>query len=267
MKSLIASISFLLLPYGIISAANHQNPYKFLSNFVAPREVLPYFVPSLSSSELADVDEEKKEHHHNPSDEGVVARRGRGAFIPTLLFLFAFADGAAASPLNPQAISISGPFFQGWLFRTVDHTRNGSVILIVGSFARGKNRLGFERHRTYDEHYIFCGVDFPGSCYHAHALPAADSVVVTGGGVASVLPFQRESQSNITWEAKGLGAVRLRGESYSANFKLGDLHVELDGKGRRPWAPNTRKGPEGWLGYTSLLPCHYFVHSVGSLCK
>ena len=105
----------------------------------------------------------------------------RGWVPPTLLFLLSSSSSTpvSASPLNPQSISLSGPFFQGWLLRTVDHRVNTSFILIIGSFARnsnqdknkvsthhsdrdndgiGNNRDHSTQRHEYDEHYIFCGL-------------------------------------------------------------------------------------------------------------
>ena len=47
----------------------------------------------------------------------------------------------------------------------------------------------------------------------------------------------------------------------------GGARIAATIKGRRAWneaSPNSKDGPEGWLGRTGLLPCHYVVQSLGS---
>ena len=58
-----------------------------------------------------------------------------GKLIP-ILILFLNKAAAEASPLNKQVVPLSGPFFQGWLLRSVDHQKGVSIIFIVGSFSR-----------------------------------------------------------------------------------------------------------------------------------
>ena len=63
-----------------------------------------------------------------------------GKLIPFLI-LFYNKDAAEASPLNKQVVPLSGPFFQGWLIRSIDHRKGVSVIFIVGSFSRSGFRI------------------------------------------------------------------------------------------------------------------------------
>ena len=183
--------------------------------------------------------------------------------IPVLLlFLFAFSDRCEASPLNPQCIQMRGPFFQGWLLRTSDHEQNISSILIIGSFsATGSS--------SYDEHYIFCGISTPARAYHFDALPDPSCVMIEGSLPTYMSPFSIEKVLNVSWTAKGYGSFRFLNNDCKADFKLGDCRIRLDIEGRRAWSllDTHRGGPEGWLTQTTLLPCHYFVHSVGSSTK
>ena len=109
------------------SAIHSFNPYKFLSNSANTAEIQiisAEHILTSSSSTSSSPDIESSLDISTTTDD--IRKHGSGGFTPTLLFLFAFADKASASPLNPQALAISGPFFQGWLLRTVDHSRNGS---------------------------------------------------------------------------------------------------------------------------------------------
>lgn len=187
--------------------------------------------------------------------------------IPPLLLFLLSVSSCDASVLNSQPIAISGPFFQGWLLRTVDHTNSRSFILIVGSFSR-------KGSKSFDEHYIFCGVSTKDEgIYNYEAFPEPDTVTIAGSSpsVPSVLANFRPSfkqNTNITWTAENIGYFKLTNEECIADFKIGGSHIKFSTINRMPWSGSNiySAGPEGWLGYTSLLPCHYFVHSVGSDC-
>jgi hypothetical protein len=187
--------------------------------------------------------------------------------IPPLLLFLLSVSSCDASVLNSQPIAIRGPFFQGWLLRTVDHINSRSFIVIVGSFSR-------KGSKSFDEHYIFCGVSTKDEgILNYEAFPEPNTVTITGSSpsVPSVLANFRSSfkqNTNITWTAENIGYFKLTDEECSADFKLGGSHIKFSTMNRMPWSRSNiySAGPEGWLGYTSLLPCHYFVHSVGSDC-
>ena len=187
--------------------------------------------------------------------------------IPPLLFFLLSVSSCDASVLNSQPIAIRGPFFQGWLLRTVDHLNSRSFILIVGSFSRAGSKI-------FDEHYIFCGVSTKDEgMVNYEAFPEPNTVTITGSipSMPSVWANLRPSfkqNTNITWSAENIGYFKLTNEECCADFKLDGSHVKFSTTNRMPWSKSNiySAGPEGWLGYTSLLPCHYFVHSVGSDC-
>eukprot|EP01032_Pedospumella_encystans_P013663 gene13663-15716_t len=79
-------------------------------------------------------------------------------------------------------------------------------------------------------------------------------------------------------------ALDIKWESNDAHFTFNDTHctgqfnfpgkfsINFNAIDRIQWAPQSKHfsfgGPEGWLGMmSSLMPCHYFVHSVGSRCS
>eukprot|EP01041_Mallomonas_annulata_P001281 gene1281-2469_t len=180
---------------------------------------------------------------------------------PILIFIMG-ASQAEASALNPHAIIINGPFFQGWLVRLVDHQQNMSFIFIVGSFSSRKSK-------NYNEHYIFCGIDIGGERIFAEAFPSCEEVQITGSTPSS--PSWLSSNTfplNITWSANNYGKFVFQGNTCSASFKFKELELKFKTQGRKSWSTtNELDGPEGWLGYTTLLPCHYCVHSTGSPCS
>ena len=186
--------------------------------------------------------------------------------IPPLLFLFFAVTSCEASPLNAQPIALFGPFFQGWLVRTVDHTCRRSFILIVGSFSKRGSRI-------FDEHYVFCGVETADGVQHFETFPEPSSVTITS--TSRSLPFPTEispfaQPTNITWSAKDVGSFCFNENECKADFKLNGARIQFNSKQRIPWSKRNihSEGPEGILGYIPyLLPCHYFVHSVGSSCE
>ena len=195
---------------------------------------------------------------------------------PTLLLLFGTAETVQASPLNQQAVLLKSPFFQGWLVRVTDHENSGSFVLIVGSFSMAQNE-------KYDEHYIFCGFEgkklssdgfYASECaFHSELFPSEDTVTITGGKattpLTNKLPFHGSPLVNITWAADGIGHFKFEQDSCEADLDFKEFRLRFNATNRLPWGNESHAnsaGPEGWLGYTSLLPCHYFVHSVGSAC-
>ena len=159
------------------------------------------------------------------------------------------------SQLNPQTIKINGPFFQGWLLRTIDHKNNTSFIFIVGSFSLSKCS-------SYNQHYIFCGINNNNDNYHFESLVDPSQVIITANNNTN---NQRLSMS---WCADHIGRFDFSDISCSGNFQIGNLSFQFNATNHIPWDPsNLNYGPEGWLRKTSLLPCHYDILSVGSLCK
>jgi hypothetical protein len=190
----------------------------------------------------------------------------KAVISPILLVLFSVSK-CEASALNPQNIAITGPFFQGWLTRTIDHINLRSFIVIIGSFSS-------KGSKNYDEHYIFCGIETEDQgTLQYEAFPSPESVVITGSPPNTPFPIPNMKSPlyqnlNITWSANGIGKFNFSEEECSADFKLGGAHIKFSSKNRIPWSESHTHsaGPEGWLAYLPrfLLPCHYFVHSVGS---
>ena len=176
-------------------------------------------------------------------------------YPPLLLFILS-TQSCGASPLNPQIIATSGPFFQGWLVRQVDHSQNTSFILVIGSFSSSQSA-------TYDEHYIFCGLHSKatGSQEH-HIFPSEVDIHGTSPALLS-------DNINVTWSAKDIGFFKLEGEKGQVDLEIKDIRLKCQIENRVPWktsSPLSAPSPEGWLGYTPLLPCHYAIHSTGSSC-
>lgn len=203
------------------------------------------------------------------------------AVSPALLFLLSTSK-MHESPLNPQRIEVAGPFFQGWLVRVVDRERNLTCMVICGSFSEAGSH-GFTNH------YLFGVVHSPQLVMHRELLMPAECVIVRGTSRSGVV-HAHDVSLNVTWDAGQHGHFHFTETACTGRFKFDEAFViEFNATSRIPWQGMSRrdpelavhlhdttgqhaiesKGPEGWLGsrYTSrLLPCHYFVHSVGSQC-
>ena len=55
----------------------------------------------------------------NKAKNTIIDRNKLLLTIPPILLMIFGTSSAKMSPFDPQAISVRGPFFQGWLFRTV----------------------------------------------------------------------------------------------------------------------------------------------------
>lgn len=176
-------------------------------------------------------------------------------FTPMLLFILSVSK-ATISPLNKQNIEISGPFFQGWLVRIIDHREDLSLICIVGSFSAHKEA-------KYSQHYVFSAVNGQDMKEHAELFVDPENVLICGGE-------NKLQELDITWNSSSVGGFKFNDVTCTGNFTFPNrFSVQFQTAGRMKWAKSRMSfsGPEGWLGLTSaLLPCHYSVHSTGSNC-
>lgn len=156
-------------------------------------------------------------------------------------------------PLNQKRLPRSGPFFQGWLIRMVDPAKSLSCILIVGCF-QAKNEKG------YSQHYVYSAIDRNGQTTVYERFPDPLEVSVTSTP-------QSLNKLEINYKVNSLGSMIFNSTHCAAEFSFSSQDkVSLRTSSRVPWCAqrNSFRGPEGWLGRTNLLPCHYYVYSVGS---
>jgi hypothetical protein len=193
--------------------------------------------------------------------------------IPLLsLILLSSKASFEYSPLNLQRISIRGPFFQGWLIRTVDHTQQLSCITIIGSFSKIDSNC-------YDEHYIYSAINYQNVTYSREYFPSPSTVTIQSATITDSL--------NIHFQIDNFGYFHFNQTDCIINFQFDDHYqIHLHAHNRLAWNHHHHHhhhqqqqqmkkiqkkqfsfksaGPEGWLAYTNLLPCHYFIYSVGS---
>lgn len=189
-----------------------------------------------------------------------------GTITPSLLLLLMLShdiNKSSRSPLNKQQIVISTPFFQGWLLRTTDNTSNLSFIFIIGSFSNKKCK-------TYNQHYVYLGINTGSSSggvtKEYHYFPNATDVCITGNTHSDTY-----NDCSMTWSNKKNIYFNINEDTCNGFIYNNDIHLSFNCSNRLSWLihdnnTNTVAGPEGWLGYTSLLPCHYHIYSTGSAC-
>lgn len=99
-------------------------------------------------------------------------------------------------------------------------------------------------------------------------FPDPASVNVSGSQPSASSSFSSLKDVDVTWKASNIGSFKFTEESCQINFNFGGIYLQCETSSRIPWKDSSKgvhtDGPEGWLGYTSLLPCHYYVHSIGS---
>jgi hypothetical protein len=162
--------------------------------------------------------------------------------------------GKRRFPLNKQPITVNSPFFQGWLIRSIDHKKGISFIIIIGSFSP----KGFE---DYKEHYVFCALDSGcGPIVTKEVFPDPQSVRVESS------TNDNSEKLDMKWISKDNGRLEFTDDYCKADLSIDGFEVKVNTTARIPWSRSkvSFSGPEGWLEHTNLLPCHYFVHSVGS---
>ena len=249
---------YLILLVCLFSASVSWNPLKILKSMGAKRrsENSPFWK------------EETKETTEKlpfiPSKNNL-----KGMITPMLLFMLSEAEAAHAggrkkSLLGPHAIPLRNPFFQGWLVRGVDHTCSCSFLVILGAFSSRKSG-------EYDEYYIFSAFSDKQKCHQVECLPHPDAVRITVSGTNSQSHVaDASSMLDTTWIVDGVGKFSFRERSSTGRLAIGaDYSLHYECEGRKPWSQSDpdRGGPEGWLArFPMLLPCHYFVHTMGSPC-
>ena len=157
----------------------------------------------------------------------------------------------------------------------IDHVNQVSAIVIIGSFSAIATK-------HYTEHYIFTAVSTTEGVHHYEAFPEPEDVCIKSG----------ESNLNMTWTSSKHGYFSIDNNICQLDFRLNGgtrsdnnnsssnassndstkresklaCHITFKSINRFPWSfddPLTA-GPEGWLGKSMLLPCHYYIYSTGS---
>jgi len=188
-----------------------------------------------------------------------------------------------ALPFEPQPLPRQRrmPFFEGWFVRLVDHRTLTSIAVVFGSLRLGESSASGGKHAAatsapevvnpFDEHIVVVGYSSDTQGLHGtRTLYLSGSDVALVGGDATDIPGAPQCEADeprISWWSHAHGGLRSVGDDAILDLRLPGLQLAANiSSPRVPWDPSgpNRRGPEGWLAPTGLLPCHYFVHSFGS---
>ena len=186
------------------------------------------------------------------------------------------ASAAAVLPMEPQPSALRRQWFEGWFLRLVDHSAQASIAVIFGSLRRKREERRGLASGPFDEHLIVVAYDDgrDGSHHMRSVKLEGDEVAVQGrpspGELGDAAPGAGggAAGAHFSWWSDRHGGLRVRGDAATLDLRFthGLRVVANVSSPRLPWRaerPDT-EGPEGWLSRTGLLPCHYFVHSLGS---
>jgi len=224
---------------------------------------------------------------------GGAAGKQKAPSLPNALFVFVAVVGIVLDSLLPPsgqtsfmmplALPRRKPFFDGWFIRITDLAMKTSCSLIVGSMRRSGSE-------SFNEHYVSISFSSPRFGRKGHKPYELQSFHhVSTQEEVSILFDERKMSgfeneidwrapaagrcSSFSWESKECGSMRFLdgGARVEVDMRLRNERnevIELRAKLRqpKPWGKN-EAGPEGWLGRTPLLPCRYFVQSLGSECS
>ena len=174
----------------------------------------------------------------------------------------------AVLPFEPQPLGRwRSQWFEGWFFRFIDHAAGVSVAVILGSMrlpGRSASAPG-----AFDEHLLVLAFrDANGYHRTVHTILGEHDAQLLGGG-AGQLPSSMADSPPPKWEWRSTshGFIRGAGDAVELDVNVDAARLIANVSAPRVvWseASPDREGPEGWLGRTGLLPCHYFVHSFAS---
>eukprot|EP00656_Telonema_subtile_P009603 TRINITY_DN14521_c0_g1_i2.p1 TRINITY_DN14521_c0_g1~~TRINITY_DN14521_c0_g1_i2.p1 ORF type:complete len:356 (+),score=53.20 TRINITY_DN14521_c0_g1_i2:176-1243(+) len=174
-----------------------------------------------------------------------------------LAALFACISCVLCSPFDPHEFPSSQklPYFDGWFFRLTGPNVSASVIL--GGF----KPIGSSSYNT-----TWAAMMLYKNQKMSTKQFFLDQTMVTISPDAS---SERGIPSAFDWAASTpqlQGSFAINDSTANLDFKTDSLEISFDMKDRVPWdrsGPDS-SGPEGWVGKTLPLPCHYYVHSLGS---
>ena len=152
--------------------------------------------------------------------------------------------------LSVQKLYNTSSSFQGWLLRSIDHDHSLSFMVIIGAYSP-------KFSRAYSQHYIYLSVHTPEGFFYAHKVLSPGDISISETSATEL---------SLLWKSQRHGVIMLTPSMCRVNVTVDGLRIESNSTSSLHWAEDSAlsNGPEGWLGRTCLLPCKYFVHSLGS---
>eukprot|EP00300_Choanocystis_sp_HF-7_P008592 c15994_g1_i4.p1 GENE.c15994_g1_i4~~c15994_g1_i4.p1 ORF type:complete len:234 (-),score=26.22 c15994_g1_i4:697-1398(-) len=163
-------------------------------------------------------------------------------------------------------------YFAGWFFRVISPETNSSFAFIAGLHrAIVDSEAAGPTTEILASQYNFSWVVFMENTVerglqHEEAFHPAKQVTITKRGVPITADPEVASPSEFEWVSP-VGSFAVNDSIGHLNLTFPSHRIEVSFSNRIPWdihSPNAA-GPVGILTYfPSLLPCNYFVHSLGS---
>jgi hypothetical protein len=171
-----------------------------------------------------------------------------------------------ASPFDPHPlndVTSGNSFFEGWYHRVTDHERGLSFAVIFGS-------LQLPHSSSIAQNWAALLLNRNGSTETVQLFATNASVAVGPARAPVTKQPDLVQPSNFYYETS---AGSLLVDDQKARLVVdfpGRYVIEVVADERVPWnveEPNG-DGPESWLSkISSLLPCHYYVHSLASRAR
>jgi len=183
-------------------------------------------------------------------------------FLATTVLSFLFVP-ALGSLYDPHLFPSSGPFFEGWYFRFIDHVNRRSFATLFGKVlpkdelqARNPNYFGLLKKDGRSEKLL-----------NFDDTPTTDAINLTvlDGQKISKNP-DTTSPADFNWSVQHVGHVTVHPTSSNINVTIGSVRIEADIGKPLVWDASGR-GPMGWLLNLPFIPLSWFVYSLGSPVK
>lgn len=172
----------------------------------------------------------------------------------------------APSPFNPHPPTKGASFFDGWYLRLVDHRQKLSLALIVGAI--GSEGQSGEPLPSWTASLAVLLIASGGET-RAEQLLGGWANLTVGSPPQPVRTEPAYSAPASFTFTSAAGSFSVRDGDATAELNFPSYRVRVITSGRVPWNPKwpDSDGPEGVLfprARGTILPCHYFVHSLAS---
>jgi tocopherol cyclase-like protein len=161
------------------------------------------------------------------------------------------------------------PRFEGWYTRITDKDGERSFAFIVGSFLPAG--ASFSESKPMPGYIAVLISDGEGKTLKVYETFPKNTVLSVNGETAlNQNPLENCSadsnlcQSNFHWSAEGYGSVN--NSSFSLKIP-GEINIKGNFSEPIYWDGERNGSPEGMATNISILPIHWYVHSLGSQSK
>jgi len=171
---------------------------------------------------------------------------------------------ASASDFDPHSLPATGPYFEGWFSRVTDHMVNRSAALIFGVFQPAGRTAPTQVWAAV----LVQGAGIPGGGTVTRQVLRDATARLNISRHGHPVTHEPVPTAPVSFEFRSPSLTLLAdGDRVSFDATIDGLTLRATTTHRLPWssAKPDGPGPEGWLARLhALLPCHYYVQSLGS---